>query len=97
MANFEKPNDFYGNEKNLEVTENGTYTAPDGEVYKSVTVAVPPLTSESLEATENKTYTAPEGKAWTSVLHISHILFSVYQLYGLGFACGRGRKKIRGI
>ena len=67
MSNFAKPNEFFGNEKNIEVTENGTYTAPDGQAYKSVEVDVPVLEEDSLSVTENGTYEAPEGTAYTSV------------------------------
>lgn len=47
----------------LEVTENGTYTAPDGKAYTPVTVNVPAVEPvlESLNATENGTYEPEEG------------------------------------
>ena len=52
----------------LSVTENGTYTAPEGvDGYNPVTVNVPSAIIESLSVTENGTYTAPAGKAYSPV------------------------------
>ena len=44
------------------ITENGTYTAPEGvDGYSPVTVNVPAPVIQSKSITENGTYTAPEG------------------------------------
>lgn len=47
----------------LNVTENGTYPAPEGSAYSPVTVNVSdvPAVIESLSITANGTYTAPSG------------------------------------
>lgn len=47
----------------LSVTENGTYTAPEGKAYTPVTVEVPdvPAVLETLSVTENGTYTPEQG------------------------------------
>ena len=50
--------------QSLEVTENGTYTAPEGvDGYSPVVVAVPEreITLQDKEITENGTYTADDG------------------------------------
>lgn len=68
MSNFEKANDFFGNVKALSVEENGTYKAPDGSTYESVTVEVPPVDAGTLEVTENGTYEAEDGTAYSKVI-----------------------------
>lgn len=49
------------------ITENGTYSAPEGSAYDPVTVNVPQTTVETLAVTENGTYNAPSGKAYDPV------------------------------
>ena len=51
----------------LEVTENGTYTAPSGTAYSPVTVEVPELELDTLIVTKNDTYEPEEGHAYSSV------------------------------
>jgi hypothetical protein len=46
--------------KPLSVTENGTFTAPDGQAYSPVDVAVTP-TVEPITITENGVYPVPKG------------------------------------
>lgn len=51
----------------ITITENGTYSAPEGSAYDPVTVNVPQTTVETLAVTENGTYNAPSGKAYDPV------------------------------
>lgn len=52
----------------LNVTENNTYTAPEGHAYSPVVVNVPQKIIDSLTATNNGTYTPEEGHAYGSVV-----------------------------
>lgn len=54
--------------ESLTITENGTYTAPDGKAYSPIIVDVPETEIEPLTITENGTYTAPDGKAYSPII-----------------------------
>lgn len=41
----------------IAITDNGTYTAPEGQAYKTVSVSVPQPTLTTLNVTANGTYT----------------------------------------
>lgn len=62
MAKFTKLNAGPSVEvKSLSVSENGTFTAPDGQAYSPVDVAVTP-TVEPITITENGVYPVPKGE-----------------------------------
>lgn len=54
--------------ESLTITENGTYTAPEGKAYSPIIVDVPETEIEPLTITENGTYTAPDGKAYSPII-----------------------------
>lgn len=51
----------------LNVTENGTYTAPSGMAYSPVTVSVPQITEIPGTFMQDGIYTAPSGTAYNPV------------------------------
>lgn len=51
----------------LSVSENGTYTAPEGVAYSPVTVNTPVITLRNLTVNRDGTYSAPTGTAYSSV------------------------------
>lgn len=51
----------------LTITDNGTYTAPDGYAYKNVVASVGGVTYDDLEVTENGTYQPQSGHAYKKV------------------------------
>ena len=51
----------------ISITENGTYSAPEGSAYDPVTVNVPQTTVTPLSVTENGEYTPPAGTAYGPV------------------------------
>jgi hypothetical protein len=53
--------------KPLQVSENGTYEAPEGEAYSPVEVSVPVPELEPLSVEENGTYTPEKGHAFSEV------------------------------
>lgn len=51
----------------LNVTSNGTYSAPTGTAYSPVTVSVPTLSASAITLTENGVYSAPTGYAYSPI------------------------------
>lgn len=73
-VNWHSPGQPDHNVEPLSVTNNGTYTAPQGKAYSPVTVNVPHITTEEFSTSANGTFHAPSGKAYDPVIvNVPHI------------------------